>query len=98
MSIARFESGTSPLALAMRRFARCLAERGYTPRTQEHYLSCARGFARFVVKRRIELRDLRDEHVEEFARADTAGCRYQDGGHDARRDRRNPLRKLLTML
>lgn len=98
MSVLRFESGTSPLALTLRRFAGRLAESGYTPRTQEHYLSCARGFARFVVKRRIELRELREEHVEEFARADTAGCRYQDGGHGARRDRRNPLRKLLTML
>lgn len=98
MTLARFESGTSPLALALRRFAGRLAERGYTPMTREHYLSWARGFARFTVKRRIELRDLRDEHVEEFVRADTARRRWRDGGDDARRDRRNPLRKLLAAL
>ncbi len=98
MSVLRFESGTSPLALALRRFAGWLAECGYTARTQEHYLASARGFARFAVKRRIELRELLDDHVEEFARTDTAGRRYEDGGHDARRDRRNPLRRFLAML
>ena len=96
--VVGFETGTSPLALAMRRFGRRLVERGYTRATQEAYLCRARGFARFAATQRLELCDLRDDDVEAFIRADTEGRQWHDGGSAARRDRRNPLQKFLAML
>lgn len=94
----RSGTGPTPLGLALAQFARRLEARGYTKGTRRQYLAIARKFDRYAASIGIELPSLREDHVERFLVAATAGRELREGGRFTRRFWRKVLSLLFEQL
>lgn len=87
-------SEPSPLGSALMRFERDLEERGYTKGTRQQYLAITGKFERYIAGAGVVLGDLREEHVERFLVAATAGRKLRGDGRLSRQF----WRKVLSLL
>lgn len=98
MQTDRSGSGSSPLGPPLARFARGLEEGGYPKSTRDQYIPICRKFESYLVRQRIALAGLRDEHVDAFLVEATAGRKLREGGRLTRRFWRRPIALLIEQL
>jgi len=91
-------TGLPPLGPTLARFAQRLEGDGYPKSTRDGYLAVLRKFAGYLARRGIAPADLRDDHVDGFLAAETAGRKLREGGRLKRRFRRRPIMRLLEQL